>query len=382
MNCLNQRVSAGGLKQAGIAFKDMFSSSRGIRVITAVLAVNLLGGCATSVAHNPSAQGTNPGSTATPSTTPTFDTAPLTGVQYESGTNTFLAGPVVMGKIDNSPEARPQLGLSHADIVIDEMVEGGLTRFLAIWHSKMPVEFGPIRSVRPMDPDLATAFGGIISYSGGQRPFVAAMKATGLYNADETSEVGKGTMERVSNRVAPHNLFVKAQNLQAAHLKLAAPKPAFLFSTNSATSSAGTSGKPVVDVKAQFPAATALWTWNGTAWARTQDGKIMTDALDGKQLTAQNVLVLRVAVDRSFKDPRYGFVPKTLLEGTGTGTVFSAGKAIKVTWTKTTANSYVKLTDSAGAEIKLAPGNTWFELVPSDVGKVTIDYPAIASTGN
>jgi hypothetical protein len=307
-------------------------------------------------------------------------TAPLTGVQYAEGSNAFLAGPVVMGKIDNSPEARPQQGLNSTDIVFDEMVEGGLTRFLAVWHSKMTPEFGPLRSVRPMDPDLATAFGGIINYSGGQRPFVAAMKATGLYNADETSEVGKGTMERVAGRVAPHNLFVKAQKEQSLHLNLAAPKPFLSFvsdATDASVVSAATQGKAVTEVKAQFPAATATWDWKNGLWYRTQDGKPLTDAADGKQITAVNVVVLRVAIDRSFRDPRYGFVPKTLLEGTGKGTVFSSGKALEVTWTKSSQNGYVQLTDASGNNVQLTPGNTWFELVPSDVGKVTVS-PVVA----
>ena len=353
-----------------------------IRLAALALPVLLVAGCA----QTPAQTGSN---AAAPTASPTVAkvVAPLTGVSYADGSNKFLAGPVVMGKIDNSPEARPQLGLSKTDVVIDEMVEGGLTRFLAIWHSQMPSEFGPIRSVRPMDPDLATAFGGIIAYSGGQRPFVAAMKATGLYNADETSEQGKGTMERVTNRVAPHNLFVKAQNLQAAHPDLAAPKQLFTYNTDYTDASGTTaaiSGKVVLDVKAQFPAATALWTWNGSAWARTQDGKVLTDALDGKQLTAANVVVLRVSVDRSFKDPRYGFVPKTLLEGAGKGQVFSDGKVIDVNWTKAKATDYPSLTTASGEVVKLAPGNTWFELVPSDVGKVTVDYPkdvATATTG-
>jgi len=278
-----------------------------------------------------------------------------------------------MGKIDNSAEARPQLGLNEADIVIDEMVEGGLTRFLAIWHSQQPDQFGPIRSVRPMDPDLATAFGGIIAYSGGQRPFVAAMRATGIYNATETSEQTLNTMVRVKDRYAPHNLFVKAKDLQGQHMSLGAPKAPFTFSADAASSSAAMDSKESVDsVTAQFPSATALWTWTGKKFARTQDGKALTDALNQKQITADNLLVLRVAVDRSFRDPRYGFVPKTVLEGTGKGTVFSNGKALAVTWTKTAASSYVVLTESNGTVVKLAPGNTWFELVPTDVGKVTI----------
>jgi hypothetical protein len=307
-------------------------------------------------------------------------TAPLTGVQYAEGSNAFLAGPAVMGKIDNSPDARPQQGLNSTDIVFDEMVEGGLTRFLAVWHSKMTPEFGPLRSVRPMDPDLATAFGGIINYSGGQRPFVAAMKATGLYNADETSEVGKGTMERVAGRVAPHNLFVKAQKEQSLHLNLAAPKPFLSFVSDAANATAVLEGKGgVSQVKAQFPAATATWDWKNGLWYRTQDGKPLTDAADGKQITAVNVVVLRVAIDRSFRDPRYGFVPKTLLEGTGKGTVFTDGESVDVTWTKTSQSGYVELTDAAGKPVALAAGNTWFELVPSDVGKVTVTGSATAT---
>jgi hypothetical protein len=347
-------------------------------VVSAGILAASLAGCSSTPIASPAASGST-----NPSASPTaFDTAPLTGVAYPQGSDQFLAGPVVMGKIDNAPDARPQLGLSKADIVIDEMVEGGLTRFLAIWHSQQPTEFGPIRSVRPMDPDLATAFGGIISYSGGQRPFVSAMQATGIYNATETSEQSHKTMERVTNRVAPHNLFVKAQDLQSQHMALGAPKPPFSFSPDLASSTASIFGKDSVEsVTAQFPAATAVWTWNGKKFARTQDGKVHTDALDGKQLTADNVLVLRVAVDRSFRDPRYGFVPKTLLEGTGKGTVFSNGKSLDVTWTKTSASQYVVLTDSNGNVIKLAPGNTWFELVPTDVGKVTVKYATAIQDG-
>ena len=357
----------------------MFSRSTSTAIVATVLGMGLLGGCSAATSGGSGGEGNgNQGTSASPSAAAKI-IAPLTGISYGAD-NKFLAGPAVMGKIDNSPEARPQLGLNSTDIVIDEMVEGGLTRFLAIWHSKQPTEFGPLRSVRPMDPDLATAFGGIIAYSGGQRPFVTAMKATGLYNADETSENGKGTMERVSNRVAPHNLFVKAQALQAAHLNLAAPKPAFSFVTDASDVgpvAAFSLGRTVNEVKVQFPAATATWDWKNGRWLRTQDGKALTDAADGKQITATNVVVLRVSVDRSYRDPKYGYVPKTLLEGTGKGTVFSSGKALDVVWAKTSQSGYVQLTNGKGQTVQLVPGNTWFELVPSDVGKVTVT-PAAA----
>jgi len=323
------------------------------------------------------------GSVITPGTpTPTYVTAPLTGVQFVEGTNPYLAGPVVMGKIDNSMGARPQAALQQADMVFDEMVEGGLTRFLAVWHSNQPDQFGPLRSVRPMDPDLASPFGGIIAYSGGQRPFVNAMVKTGLYNASETSEQSKKTMVRVTDRVAPHNLFVRAKDIQAQHLDLAAPAATmFTFSPDASGASAATLGTPVTDLTATFPQAVALWTYSAktNTWLRTQDGLKHLDATTGKQLTAVNVIVLRVAVDRSYKDPRYGFVPKTLLEGTGKGSIFTGGKQLDLTWTKTSPGSPMVLTDSSGAVIKLAPGNTWFELIPTDVGKLTVTKAQVAT---
>jgi len=96
--------------------------------------------------------------------------APLTGVEVLAGsvTNSSLAA-----KIDNHPGARPQVGLGRTDIVYEELVEGGATRYVGIWQSDIPAEIGPVRSIRPMDPDIVSPFGGIIAYSGGQQRFVA-----------------------------------------------------------------------------------------------------------------------------------------------------------------------------------------------------------------
>lgn len=334
-----------------------------------------LGACSAGPASNPLTTDATPSE----SPTPVYVTAPLTGLQYLEGSNPFLNGPVVMGKIDNSAGARPQAGLNQADVVFDEMVEGGMTRFLAVWHSQLPADAGPIRSVRPMDPDIATQFGGIIAYSGGQRPFVLAMQASGIYNATETTEQLKKGVHRVTDRVAPHNLFLAAQQLQSEHPELAAPKPLFSFlndSNDAGPVAASLQGKSVTQVKSQFPSAMATWDWSAKSgvWLRTQDGLKHLDAIDGKQIRATNVVVLRVAIDRSYKDPRYGFVPKTVLEGTGTGTIFGGGRALDIKWSKAGLKAPLVLTDLAGSPVSFLPGNTWFELVPTDVGKVTIKY--------
>lgn len=344
-----------------------------------MLGALLLGGCSAVPEATPSATAS---ATPTPEITLQWSIAPLTGRKYLTDSNPQLLGPVVMGKVDNSFGARPQAGLSKADIVYEEMVEGGITRYLAIFHSQIPERFGPIRSVRPMDPDIATPYGGILAYSGGQKPFVEAARATGLYNASETSEHTIHTMVRVKDRVAPHNLFVVAQKLQARHMKLEAPTSSLNFASSSAETSA-VNGREVDRVDAYFPDTKATWIYNAdyNVFFKMQDGKPVMDADFNVQVSATNILILRVAIDRSFKDRRYGSVPKTLFEGSGKGQLLTGGKIIDIKWSKKDMKSHAVFTTKSGEPLKVAVGNTWFEMVPTtEGGRVEVTYTKVIPT--
>ena len=326
--------------------------------------------------------GCSAGAAGPSSTTPAikYVTAPLTGVRYEQGSAAAsnLSRPSVACKIDNSPDARPQIGLNSTDIVFDEMVEGGLTRFVAIFHSNHPDAIGPVRSVRPMDPDILTPFGGIVCYSGGQAAITAMMRATPLYNASETSEQGKGTFMRTKDRIAPHNVIVNTSLLADQHPELSPPSAQFNFAQDAAHSTAATSGDPLAKLKVVYPAALAEWAPNAdnSKFLRTQDGQPLLDAADGSQIAATNVIVMQVKVDRSYKDPKYGFVPKDLVIGSGQGWVLSGGKVILINWSKATQGQSIVLTLPDGSPVQLAPGNTWVELQPADVGKTEVTLAA------
>lgn len=331
----------------------------------AILSVTAL----TTVALSACAGGILPGPSNSASPEPVYVTAPLTGVQYEEGTPQALqlVKPSVACKIDNGSTApRPQSGLNSTDIVFDELVEGGLTRLVAVWHSSQPDAIGPVRSIRPMDPDIISSLGGIVCYSGGQYVFVKMMEQAPVFNASETSEQGKGTFSRSTDRIAPHNVIVNVQKLADAHTELSAPQPHFSFAKTAAEASAALAGAAVKSVTVKFPAATALWTpsKDGSVWLRTQDGQPLTDKLDGEQVHATNVVVLQVKIDRSYLDAKYGNVPKTIVVGSGQGYVFSGGKYLTVSWSKASATAPFVLTDAAGAPVLLAPGNTWVELQP------------------
>lgn len=326
-----------------------------------------------------------PGTTSTPTPEKVFVTAPLTGVKYEQGTPEAagLTGSSVACKVDNSEAARPQQNLNKTDMVFDEMVEGGLTRFVAVFHSQLlttdvdpkAVGVAPVRSIRPMDPDIISQFGGIVCYSGGQLKFVNMMRATKVFNASETTEQGNHTFSRLTTREAPHNVQVNVKLLAANHPEIAAPQQGFDFATDLSKATAVATGNSVSRIKVAFPSALAEWVPNadGSQWLRIQDGKVDTDSATKEQLHATNVVVLDVQEDRSYADPKYGHIPKAVLIGKGKAWVFTGGKYVDAFWSKSSQTARIILTDASGAAINLAPGNTWVELKPNDPeGKLTI----------
>jgi hypothetical protein len=310
-----------------------------------------------------------------------YPIAPLTGVAYmsESEIPDTNALPAVSCKVDNAPAGRPQFNLNKTDIVHVQMVEGGLTRLVATWHSQPVDKVGPVRSVRPMDADIAAAFGGIFCYSGGVDMFIALLQDTSLYLADENTQqsVKPNSFSRTPERFAPHNMVVDMGLLQSQHEDLAAPQSifnyaAFLDETKDYEPASASSGKATTDLTIEYPDATSYWKGDGSGnLLRSQDGEPHMDGVSEEQVRAKNVVVLEVQIDSSIRDVRYGVIPKTVMVGSGKAWVFVDGKYVEGTWTKATQTSPIELLDSTGAVIKLAPGNTWVELKP-DTATLTI----------
>lgn len=285
--------------------------------------------------------------------------SPLTGEVLPEGAT---SGPSLAAKIDNHWDARPQVGLERTDLVFEELVEGGLTRYVAVWQSDVPDEIGPIRSIRPMDPDIISPLGGIVAYSGGQLRFVEAMKATGVYNAIHGQADTAELMFRTDSKRAPHNVMVRAAKLVAAHAGLAPPGQQFAFAEDAASSTAVREGDPATKLRMSFSASSQpSWNWHAETglYRRGQAGETDVDG-SGAVLTAANVIVLRVPVGDD------GGVPRTELVGRGEAWVSSGGATIRATWSKSSATGLIRLLDDTGTVVRLAPGNSWIELVPLD----------------
>ncbi|MGI9822483.1 DUF3048 domain-containing protein [Agromyces sp. Marseille-Q5079] len=274
--------------------------------------------------------------------------------------------PSIAVKIDDHEEARPQITLNRTDIVFEELVEGGLTRYVAIWHSDVPDEVGPVRSIRPMDPDIVTPFGGIIAYSGGQDQFVAMMQAAPVVNIvfdyDDT-----GLFHRADERPGPHDVILAASEAVGRYPDLPPPPVQFAYGdadplADPALEAAPTSGISQVFSEERYPS----WSWDAatSTWLRSQEGQPDMES-SGDRVRAVNVVTMRVGIDWT-----YGDVPKTVMVGSGEVWASVAGRTAHGTWSKKDAASPIVLTSDAGEPLRLAPGNTWIELVPTE-GSVT-----------
>src|SRR5207302_1931243 len=156
-------------------------------------------------------------------------TCPLTGKQQKTVPNR----PALAIKVENLPEARPQAGLGKADIVYEEPVEGGITRFIVLFQCQQSDRVGPVRSARMTDSMVLPQFGHpVFGYAGGVPEVVHAVDAAGV--KDENYDIALSAYVRDPNRSEPHNLYTSTQALWKAAAKAheGAPKPVFTYSTD------------------------------------------------------------------------------------------------------------------------------------------------------
>jgi len=296
---------------------------------------------------------------------------PLTGV----ATTELVVRPALTVKIENPREARPQTGLELADMVWEEVVEGGVTRYVAVFHSAIPNEVGPVRSVRPMDPAITAPLKGLVAFSGGLAPFATAVRNSGSQVLSQDS--GSAGFFRTSDRPAPHNLHGTPSTFlnQADAGHQASPAPQFTFARNAALATGATLGAPATTLNIRMSGySQPVWSWSAAdnAWLRSEGATPATSA-SGARLSAANVLIMRVAVvNTPYIDPAGTPVPETMIVGTGDGLLATGGKTIAITWSKASIDAPVTLTAAGTDRVLLAPGKTWIQLVPVNGGSFAI----------
>jgi hypothetical protein len=282
--------------------------------------------------------------------------APLTGLP--SPMNVANTRCVVTVKIDNTPVSQPKSGIDQADVVWEEVVEYNITRLAAMFNSQAPTEVGKVRSVRKTDQALVWPVKGVFAYSGGAAYAVESINTAPVVQLDE--DRAGSMMFRNHSQYAPYNLYAHVDQMYSA-CKSPAPPPLFLYR---AAGQAPT-GDPASTATVGFKNGYAVtWRWNPISggWTRVIFGRPEV-AISGATLAPKNVVVM--TVNYVGGDPRpahLGIGAEAQLVGTGPLQVFTAGKVIKGTWSRSDKEHPAKLLDATGNEIKLTPGQTWVEL--------------------
>lgn len=276
--------------------------------------------------------------------------------------------PRVVGvMVDNHPDARPQFGLNQAKIVYEVPVEGSYTRFLAIFDQQQIVtQVGPVRSARPYFLDWLQEYDGqaIYMHSGGSSEAIGLLKNAVFFNADEFAY--GNYYWRDNNFYAPHNLFTSSSHWQDLSASVVKNSPAGQWTGWPFGEPSSTSSQPIKSVIIPF-----AWDY-AVVWQYDQDKKVYLRYLDnakqidgdGQQLLAKNVLIQFVAAWILDEQGRR----KIATTGSGQARILSAGRMIRGKWVKNSLSDRTKFYDTNNQPVNLRAGNTWVEIVPSEVG--------------
>lgn len=291
---------------------------------------------------------------------------PLTGEEPPKGLD--VETPAIALKIENSPEARPQSGLEEADVVYEEVVEGGITRFMAIFHCGTSDQAGPVRSARFDDPKLAIPFTHLLAYSGSNGPVDKELKRNDIIQLNEDTDPVEAFFRVPEGVLEVHNLFADVGKLQKiAEKREVAPPSTDVFTFGDVPADA----KKARSVSLNFTASNTIeYKWKKDAWMRSEAGvPFMTAA--GDQLAVPNLLVQEVRVDNSetIVDVAGNPSPDIDLLTGGKAFLFRDGKVIKGKWS-TNKDSHPVFTTTDGEPMTFAVGAVWIELVPSNKGDV------------
>jgi hypothetical protein len=298
---------------------------------------------------------------------------PLRGTSAPDGDDIHKR-PLVI-KVANDPAARPQSGMAQADLVLEIPVEGGITRYALVFQSQDPSKVGPVRSARQSDLNYLPALHAILAHVGASEAVTQmvrdAAKSGAFVDIDEFQH--PDAFERVAGKVAPYNAYTSDSKIrdaagEAGRARVDVPALQFDASVGKAQ------GKEATTLAIPYNGAGKVtYTFDAGSYHRTQGGQVTMDAEAKREVTPDNVVVIKTEVKEIPGTADVTGAPSVDFRATGTGAVviLRDGKRFDGTWTRGGNTDMYRFTDSAGAVIPLKPGLTWIHIVPDDYDLVS-----------
>lgn len=332
---------------------------------------------------------------------PKTEECPLNGAMYPKEQRNWWEQHRPLGiMIENHEEARPQSGLSFADVIYEAVAEGGITRFLAVYYCQDAGIVGPIRSARTYFLDFISEYGSYPLYAhvgGANTPGPA--NALGqivdygwnAYNDLNQFSIGFPTFKRDESRLGhpvatEHTMYSTTSKLWDVGQKRGLTDKdkkgnrwydnflQYSFKDDLFESQRPESQKIEVEFWTNQPKYTVEWIYDkkSNSYLRENGKKIHLDNNTKKQLQAKNIVVLFMQESRANDGYEGNLHLLYKTRGTGKALIFQDGKEIRATWRKASRESRTELIDTKGKEIEFNRGLIWFEIIPTD-GNVTIE---------
>lgn len=280
-----------------------------------------------------------------------------------------LKRPAVAIKVENAPAAWPLSGLEKAELVYEELVEGGVTRFMAIYHCTDAPKVGPVRSGRVVDPAIMKPYTRILGDAGANAIVQRALDKAHIISIDE-KQAGSA-MRRVyrPGLASEHTLYASTGALRRiGKARFDKPPPQGLFTYGSL----GNKGRKTGSVTMSFGDITqVVYRWSGGKWRRFEDGAPFL-AETGRQIAVDNVLIERHRINYSKGVVDVAGTPSTeIADTTGSGAAFLLRdhRLLRGKWVRKSVKKPAKFTTLKGKEMVLRRGKTWIELVPTRKGQ-------------
>lgn len=282
-------------------------------------------------------------------------TWPLTGILTKNDADPARKHPAYIVKIDNSYASKPQIGVGQADLVVEELVEGGITRLAVFFYQKLPEQAGPVRSMRLTDIGIAKPLGATIITSGAAPVTLNGLRKAGIKFFDMNNP--NVVRVRDGRHDSLHSVMANLKKI-GSEARGDAKRPADYLPFGDAALPAGA---PATTMAIKLsPGRTSNWKFEGDKYV-LQNGYMA----DGDVFTPDTVIAATVRTTLApYRDPAGNPVPVSHFEGHGKAVIFHGGQAIDVTWEKADAGAELTFKDAAGNEIKVPAGKTWLELVP------------------
>jgi hypothetical protein len=330
----------------------------------------------------PTATATN-APAATETSAPTPDAAAAAVAGPAAGANPYTGLPVaaevlerkpLLIKVANTAEVRPQSGLSQADVVVEHLSEGGITRFTSLFLTNSPAKVGSVRSCRLVDIELPVIFDAALVCSG-TSPGVKPLMRNSYAHRNELTmisdfgpyECASCPMFRTRDRSAPHNLFANAANAWKELDERGKNQPS-TFKAWDFSEAPGTEGKATAGVDVAYKSGVVGWAYDASSgrWKRSLSGKAQVDAENSTPLAFANVvLVYAPHVTTLIQEDVTGARSiEVQVWGEGPVRVFRDGREYGGKWVRNAEVGSFELLDPAGKRIPLKPGNTWIEMIP------------------